>query len=131
MLFATNASSLIQTVLLIDSNSDPITGVAHNDADLAVSYKLQTSGSWVTPSLVDGTLGTYLANSWKEIGAGIYQWCPPNAVIVANTNTLVRVVYGANAPQYDTIEARLPDVSATGIVTASGSSNSSAFGGAI
>lgn len=103
-------------MLLKDSSDDPITGVAFDDASLSLSYNLQTVGTWVTPTLVDGTLGTYLANSWKEIGGGIYQWCPPNAVVVANTNTLVRAVYGANDPQYDTIEARLPAVSSAGAV---------------
>lgn len=110
MLFSTNSASLIQRVLLIDDAGDPITGVAFNSGSLAISYNLQTVGAWVTPVLVDGTLGTYLENSWKEIGGGVYQWCPPNAVVVANTNTLVRAVYGANDPQYDTIEARLPAV---------------------
>lgn len=116
MLFAANSSSLIQRVLLSDSNGDPITGVGFDDADLSLSYNLQTVGSWVTPTLVDGTLGAYLENSWKEIGAGVYQWCPPNAVVVANTNTLVRAVYAANDPQYDTIEARLPVVDSAGAV---------------
>lgn len=116
MLFAANSTSLIQRVLLTDDNGDPITGVAFDSGSLALSYNLQAVGAWVTPTLVDGTLGVYLANSWKEIGGGIYQWCPPNAVVAANTSTLVRAVYGANDPQYDTIEARLPAVSAAGAV---------------
>ena len=66
--------------------------------------------------MVDGTLGVYLANSWKEIGAGVYQWCPPDAVIVANTSTIVRAVYGSNRAQHDTIEARLPVVDSDGAV---------------
>lgn len=116
MLFAANSTSLIQRVLLKDSNDDPITAVAFDDADLEISYNLQTAGTWVTPELVDGTLGTYLANSWTEIGGGVYQWCPPNSVVAANTSTLIRAVYGANDPQYDTIEARLPAVSSAGAV---------------
>ena len=108
MLFPTNAANLIIRLLLKTTSGNPILSVAHNDVNLTISYNLQDSGAWVTPSLVDGTRGAYLANSWKEMGAGIYQWCPPNAAIVANTATLIRAVHSTNTPQYDTIEARLP-----------------------
>ena len=103
----TNETSLITHVRLEDDAGDPITGVAYNDGSLAVSYSLLSAGTWTTPTLVDGTLGTYLANSWKEIGGGLYQWCPPDAVVVANKATTVRVTYGANASQYDVLNARL------------------------
>lgn len=107
MLFATNAASLVQLLLVVDSNNDPIAGIAFDDVDLAVSYKLQDGAAWVTPALVAGTLGAYLANSWVELGDGLYQWCPPAAAIVAGTSTAVRVVYAANPAMYDTIEPKL------------------------
>lgn len=110
MLFTTDAASLVQLLLVVDSNSDPIPSITFDDADLAVSYKLQAGAAWVTPVLVAGTLGTYLANSWVELGAGLYQWCPPAAAIVAGTSTAVRVVYAANPALYDTIEPKLPAI---------------------
>lgn len=103
----TNETSLITQLLLTDDAGDPITGVAYDDADLAVSYRLVSGGAWVDLTLVDGTLGTFVASSWKEIGGGLYQLCPPDAAIVANTATAVRVTYGANASQYDVLNARL------------------------
>jgi hypothetical protein len=117
MLFPTNATNLIIRVLLKNDSDVAITGILHSNVSLSVGYNLQASGAWVSPSLVDGTLGVYLANSWKEIGAGIYQWCPPNAAIVANTATVIRAIYSTNKPLYDTIEARLPAGSITGPFT--------------
>ena len=107
MLFESDATSLILRLLLIDDAGDPVTGVAFDDGDLSLSYLLEASGAWVTPTLVSGTAGVYLANSWVEIGGGLYQWCPPAAVVVADTTTLIRATYAANDPQYDTIELRL------------------------
>lgn len=106
--FQTNASNLILRVRLKNDANVRITGIAFNDPDLAVSYSLESNSVWVTPSLVAGTLGTYIANSWVEIGNGLYQYCPPNAAIVANTCSLIRVVYGANEAEECAINARLP-----------------------
>lgn len=110
MLVPTNAASLITTVRLIDDAGDPITAVAYDDISLEVAVRAQSAATWTVLTLVDGTLGSYLASSWKADpdGDGLHQLCLPNSVVVAGTATNVRVTYGANAPQYDTIEARLP-----------------------
>jgi hypothetical protein len=128
MLFAANSTSLIQRVRLLNDAGDPIIGVAHNSGSLEIAYNLQSDGLWVVTTLVAGTLGTYLANSWVAIGAGLYQWCPPNAAIVANATTLVRATYAANAPQYGKIEARLPKVDASAAVELDSSALRAALG---
>lgn len=107
MLFPTNVINIILRILVIDNSGNRISGLVFNSVGLAASYSLESNSVWVSPILVDGTLGTYIANSWKEAGNGVYQYCPPNAVVVPNTTTLIRVVYGANEAQEDTIEARL------------------------
>lgn len=107
MLVYTNASSLILRLKLVDDANDPVTGIAFDDVDLQMSYLLEASDTWVSPTLVSGTAGTFLANSWVEIGSGIYQWCPPNAVVVQGSTTLIRATYSSYQAQYDTIESRL------------------------
>lgn len=104
-----NATSLIRTVRLVDDAGDPITAVAYNDASLEVAVRAQSAATWTVLTLVDGTLGSYLANSWKADpdGDGLHQLCLPNSVVVAGTATNIRVTYGANPPQYDTVEAVL------------------------
>lgn len=106
-----NATSLIRTVRLVDDAGDPITAVAYNDASLEVAVRAQSAATWTVLTLVDGTLGSYLANSWKADpdGDGLHQLCLPNSVVVAGTATNIRVTYGANSPQYDTVEAVLVD----------------------
>lgn len=108
MLFPKDATSLILKVGLFDDSDDPVTGIAYNDADLAVSWMLQTGTAFATATLVDGTIGTYLANSWKEIGNGIYQWCPPAGAIVSGQKTLVKIAYEAAHVRFDVIEMSLP-----------------------
>jgi len=122
MLFATDAASLPLLLLVVDSNLESITGITFDDADLAVSYKLQAGAAWVTPALVAGSVGNYLANSWVELGDGMYQWCPPAAALVAGTSTAVRVVYAANPALYDTIEPKLLPASVKTTVDAIASS---------
>jgi len=117
VLFPTDSTSLILRLELLDNSSRAITNVPFDDADLAISYLLESGTDWVTPALVAGTIGTYIENSWVEIGQGIFQWCPPSAAVVAGTKTLVRAVYGANDPQFDSIEAVLGTSQGTGSVT--------------
>ena len=106
MLFSSDAASLIQVLRVVDSSDSAVTGIAFDDADLQVSYKLQAGSAFVSPTLVEGTIGTYLANSWVEISDGLYQWCPPAAAVVANTSTVLRLTYDGFT-QYDTIEPKL------------------------
>lgn len=61
------------------------TGIAYNAAGLTCKYRRsdQASGSITTISLADGTVGTHLDNSWKEIANGHYQLCGPDAAYSA------------------------------------------------
>ncbi len=117
MLFPKDASNLILPVRLATDGETPITGVAYNSASLSVGYRLDGSSgsSFTSPTLVDGTLGTYIANSWKEIGSGLYQYCPPNAVVVSGGITVLKIVYGSNQPRFDSLEFRLPSYTSTAV----------------
>lgn len=55
------------------------TGIAFNAAGLTCKYKRGNQASATTMTLVDGTVGTQLDNSWKEVANGVYQICPPDA----------------------------------------------------
>lgn len=53
------------------------TGIAYSA--VTCKYKRCNQASPTTMTLVDGTVGTQLDNSWKEIANGWYQICPPDA----------------------------------------------------
>lgn len=107
MLVRTNETNLMPAIAVRDNDRVLIPGILFGDVDLEVAYKLSSSAGWVVLTLVDGTIGTYLASSWKQIESGIYQVGLPDSAVEAGKETLLRVTYGANLPQYDTIEARI------------------------
>jgi len=117
MLFPKDATNLILNVRLATDGETPITGVTYDSANLSVSWRLHTATgtSFTSPTLVEGTLGTYIANSWKEIGSGLYQYCPPNSAIASGGTTVLKVVYGSNQPRLDSLEFRLPSYTSTAI----------------
>ncbi|MCM2369635.1 hypothetical protein [Aporhodopirellula aestuarii] len=96
---------LVIQILSSTGSRDPITGITYDDVDLAVSELRPSASSWSTVTLVSGTVGTYLANSFAEIGDGLYQVCLPSASVSAGDTTHIRVVYAANDPQYGTMTA--------------------------
>jgi hypothetical protein len=120
----TNETNLKLKIELLDDAGSPITGVAFSDSNLTVSYLLETGTSYIPTVLFAGTAGTYLSDSWVEIGDGIYQYCLPNAAIVANTATLLKVRYSPNRAQYDTVEATIQQCPTT---TSSGGSSSTSI----
>lgn len=132
MLVPANSNNLILSVHLVDDNGDPITGKAYNTAGLAVSLRGESEASYSAVTLVDGTLGTYVANSWKEVGLGEYQFCPANAAIVPGRETKIKIVVDSNAPLFDSVQARLPIGSGSGDrqITFAISSGASAVAGA-
>lgn len=103
-----NATNLITHARLVDANGDAVTGIAFDGAIVA-EYRRLTDTSWQSITLVDGTLGTYLANSWKEISAGDYQFCPPNDVIVPGSATSIRITADGNPAVYGAINAASGD----------------------
>ena len=111
MLVRTNETDLITSIQLVDDDGDPIEDVEFDDVNLEAAYKLANSATWVVLTLVDGTIGTYLSESFKHDENNIYQICWPNEAIVGGTITALRITYGANRAQYDTLEAFLPDSS--------------------
>lgn len=112
MLFYTDSENLVLTLRVTNAEELDQVGITFDDPDLAVSYRLQEGIGWETPILVEGTIGEYLANSWIEIGDGLYQWCPPSEALVERTTTLIRVVFNGHS-QYDTVELKLSVGTAT------------------
>ncbi len=111
------AANLLLGVHLRDEVDDPITGQAHDAVGLSVAYRLETSGTYVEVSLVAGTPGTYVANSWVEIGDGEYQLCLPNAAFAAGKETKLRVIFGSNDPLFDTVRVGAAPLTVTCPVT--------------
>jgi hypothetical protein len=99
-----NATNLITHARLVDASNSAVTGVAYNGT-ITVSYRRLSDSSWQSVTLVEGTLGTFIENSWKEIDDGNYQFCPPNSAIVEGTSTLVRIVADGNPAIYGFINA--------------------------
>ena len=112
------AENLILRIRLRTGNGTLVTGLAHNTATLAVRYMRPSDTSWQTVSLVAGTIGTYTANSWKEIGGGWYQLCLPNAAIVPGERTDIEIAYSAHTPWADSIDAVLVSMHNVGVLGA-------------
>lgn len=100
-----DASGVILHVALLDAAGDRIANVAHNAAGLAFAYRVENQSTWTSVTLIDGTVGTWASGSWKHDGNGMYQIGLPNAAIVANRRTFLRLTLGSVAPQFDSIEA--------------------------
>lgn len=100
-----NATNLKLHSKLKDNNGDAITGVTFDDPSLTVESWVCTDTIYQPIDLVDGSVGTFLASSWDEIGLGEYQFCPANSLIVPGRSTTIRVTYDSNDPIYGTINA--------------------------
>ncbi|MEM1225883.1 MAG: hypothetical protein AAGJ40_09300 [Planctomycetota bacterium] len=91
---------------IVDDTDAVITGITAADANLTVSVLGSGSAAFANVTLTAGTLGTYASNTWAEFGDGIYQLCLDSTDITPGGVTVVRVTYGTNDPQYDTLVAR-------------------------
>lgn len=119
MLVSRTASSLNLRVRLVDNDDDPLPNIAYNNADLTVRYRRPTDTSWQTITLVAGTPGSWTANGWIGIGGGWHELGLPDAAIVPGGRTELEIVYAANRPQADAIDAVLGLSSAeTGAIAA-------------
>lgn len=114
---AKDATDLLLWVELVDENNDYISNVAYDNSDLVFKKLSVGDSSFQTVTLVEGTVGTYLENSWVEISGGLYQFCPPNSWIVENQATLVQVEYPGVRDQRDLIEATAGGSSGDTIIT--------------
>ena len=97
------ANNIILKVELRDDAGQPITGVLFSDVNLTLELWANESTAWGLRTLVDGTLGTYLSDSWKEIGEGLYEYGFPNSFIQPGQRVDLRLKYSTNAPQFDSI----------------------------
>lgn len=88
-----NASDLIIVARFVDRASQPVTGVAFDDPSLSLLAFSYGSEGYQPLTLEAGTLGVYAENSWVEIGAGDYQFCPANDLIVPGRQTTIRLAY--------------------------------------
>ncbi len=100
-----DAKDLILTVYVAGDDGAPVTGLAPGTAGFAVAGLKLGDTAFQSLTLVVGTLGSYVASSWNEIGSGYYQFCPPNSWIVAGRSTAVRLTNGSNRPINGTINA--------------------------
>lgn len=66
------------------------TGLAYNTATLACSYyKIGVVGATLTSiTMAASTLGTYTSGAFKEIGGGMYEFCPPDAALTSTSSTV-------------------------------------------
>lgn len=73
-------NSLDQNVLLDLRASDgtPATGITYSDVTLKTIFD-DDADNPTTETLVDGTLGSFVSNGFKEAAAGGYQYSIPNA----------------------------------------------------
>ena len=91
------------------NGTTPITGVAFNNPGLSVESWSDGDSSWQTVTLVDGTLGSFTANSWQEIGDGEYQFCPHNDLLVPGKVTYIKITYDSNPPWYGQLKPIIQD----------------------
>jgi hypothetical protein len=84
------ATNFRARVRLLDAGRNPVTGIAWNAAGIQVQVLSEAGTGFANQTLFSGTVGTYLSNSWAEIGDGWYQYCLPNSYIVPDTQVLIR-----------------------------------------
>ena len=77
-------------IRLLDAARDPVIGKAFNTAGVAVELLAESGSGFVAQTLVDGTLGAYTSNSFKEINDGWYQYCVPNLYMIPDTMLVIR-----------------------------------------
>lgn len=99
-----NATNLTLVVKLEQPDKTPILGVTHNTAGFSIFVLKYGSTVFTELNLVEGTVGSFVSNSWKEIGGGRYQFCPANSVLSGNGYpTWIYVATEGNPP----IEGRI------------------------
>lgn len=114
-----DATSVILTVIVLDSDGAAVPDIAWNDPDLAIHWRASAGGSWTEITRSEGTVGTWSSGGWVHLGLGVYQLGLPNAAVVAGDRTIVRLVYDEHPPQYAAIDAVLyPSVDVSGDVAA-------------
>jgi hypothetical protein len=104
-----NAQNVNLLITILDDDGNGITGITHDDADLAIFYFNESASSWVLLSLTEGTLGSWTSNGFIECSdedissEGEYILGLPNNAISARKSLLLKVVYGTNKPLRDIV----------------------------
>ena len=103
MIVDRDAQDLILLLRLTDTENQPITGAAFDDVDLSLEYMQPGDTGFSSLTLNSGTVGTYSSASWVEVGSGIYQFCPPNTMVVAGSYVVLKVTYSIYPAIFDTL----------------------------
>jgi hypothetical protein len=101
------AENVILTLIVRDANGSPVPNLAFNAAGLAAHYRASAGTTWTAITLAAATAGTWTEGGWVHLGDGVYQLGLPNDAIVPGDRTTIRLTYGANPKQYDSIDAVL------------------------
>ena len=101
-----NAQNLILTAQVLDDAEQPVTGITFNGGSLEITKRGPSDIAWLPLTLVAGSVGSYVSNSWIEVGAGLYQFCPANDIIEPGQAVKIRAtVTGVTQPIYGIINA--------------------------
>ncbi|MCC9603516.1 hypothetical protein LOC67_23450 [Stieleria sp. JC731] len=100
-----DATELILFIKLVDDSNDPIEDVEYDDTDLVIKYIQPGDSAFTTVTLVEGTLGAYVANSFVQVTSNIYQFCPPDSWVVDGSFTMIQLTYADGKPQEGVIYA--------------------------
>lgn len=106
MLVSTAATDVRQPVEVVDSDNAPATGLTYLSA-ITFAYLRPADSSWQSVTLASGT-STHTDGGFRVRAGNVYEFCWPDAAIVAGETTLVRYIYDG-VTHYDVIEARLRD----------------------
>lgn len=103
MNIAYDSEDVILLVVLEDGGG-PITGIAHDTVGFSLKVYKPGSAAPATPTLQEGTLGTFLPNSWKEYGEGVYQFCLSNVLLAPGKMVLLDFVLPGGEHYRDVLE---------------------------
>lgn len=116
-LIQTNETDVGLWLIPRDANGDTIGEVPYNDPLLAVRWRHVDSAGWNSIPLVSGG-PTYFPGGWQYLGGGVHQLWLPDAAIHRGGSSLIELAYGANPPQFDTVDAVIPPPAGDGVIVA-------------
>jgi hypothetical protein len=122
-----NTTAFKSLIGLADNNGDPILGIPFDHPLLTVQVLLHSSATWQTLSLIAGSVGVWSADSWVEIGEGVYQICLANSYLTAGQTTGLRIKYSTNEPQIDVISCTLPAINSNGFTSVATNSDKQGY----
>ena len=88
-----NATGVRARLKITDAANTPVTGIAFNDPLLELETLAHTATGFAPKTLVAGTLGVYLANSWVEVDDGWYEYGVPDGLRTQDGQLKIRAKY--------------------------------------